>query len=243
MAPALQDRLLSSRSPVWMAPASPLANRASGAWVGCSPVSGLSMQSLVLTAGPHGLRELGPALLRGLRRPRPYAEYPGSRSDRCAIDAHRPRDREEPPRPAARRPRPQVRGRCRTRPRTADRSGSARARSPRRPARSPRRCQASNSVSSRVSCCDGTRIRHAPEGDPSRDWCGGEGGIRTPDALAGMPHFECGAFNRSATSPQGASMRPAVPSTRGAASQARRRPPAPDQTTTVIACAARVRPV
>lgn len=32
---------------------------------------------------------------------------------------------------------------------------------------------------------------------------GGEGGIRTPDALAGMPHFECGAFNRSATSPRG----------------------------------------
>jgi hypothetical protein len=31
---------------------------------------------------------------------------------------------------------------------------------------------------------------------------GGEGGIRTPDTLASMPHFECGAFNRSATSPQ-----------------------------------------
>ena len=30
---------------------------------------------------------------------------------------------------------------------------------------------------------------------------GGEGGIRTPDRLAPMPHFECGAFNRSATSP------------------------------------------
>jgi hypothetical protein len=30
---------------------------------------------------------------------------------------------------------------------------------------------------------------------------GGEGGIRTPDTLASMPHFECGAFNRSATSP------------------------------------------
>jgi hypothetical protein len=30
---------------------------------------------------------------------------------------------------------------------------------------------------------------------------GGEGGIRTLDALAGMPHFECGAFNHSATSP------------------------------------------
>ena len=31
---------------------------------------------------------------------------------------------------------------------------------------------------------------------------GGEGGIRTPDGLAPMPHFECGAFNHSATSPQ-----------------------------------------
>jgi hypothetical protein len=30
---------------------------------------------------------------------------------------------------------------------------------------------------------------------------GGEGGIRTPDTVARMPHFECGAFNRSATSP------------------------------------------
>ena len=30
---------------------------------------------------------------------------------------------------------------------------------------------------------------------------GGEGGIRTPDTLASMPHFECGAFDHSATSP------------------------------------------
>ena len=34
------------------------------------------------------------------------------------------------------------------------------------------------------------------------DCNGGEGGIRTPDGLAPMPHFECGAFNRSATSPR-----------------------------------------
>ena len=34
-------------------------------------------------------------------------------------------------------------------------------------------------------------------------WPGGEGGIRTPDTVARMPHFECGAFNHSATSPQG----------------------------------------
>src|ERR1700751_3279702 len=32
--------------------------------------------------------------------------------------------------------------------------------------------------------------------------CGGEGGIRTPDTVARMPHFECGAFNHSATSPR-----------------------------------------
>src|SRR6266576_2551045 len=30
---------------------------------------------------------------------------------------------------------------------------------------------------------------------------GGEGGIRTPDRLAPMPRFECGAFDHSATSP------------------------------------------
>jgi hypothetical protein len=33
------------------------------------------------------------------------------------------------------------------------------------------------------------------------EWGGGEGGIRTPDRLAPMPHFECGAFDHSATSP------------------------------------------
>lgn len=32
---------------------------------------------------------------------------------------------------------------------------------------------------------------------------GGEGEIRTPDTVARMPHFECGAFNHSATSPEG----------------------------------------
>jgi hypothetical protein len=30
---------------------------------------------------------------------------------------------------------------------------------------------------------------------------GGQGGIRTHDTLAGMPHFECGAFNHSTTCP------------------------------------------
>lgn len=31
---------------------------------------------------------------------------------------------------------------------------------------------------------------------------GGEGGIRTLDTVARMPHFECGAFDLSATSPR-----------------------------------------
>lgn len=35
---------------------------------------------------------------------------------------------------------------------------------------------------------------------------GGEGGIRTPDGVAPMPHFECGAFNHSATSPRCAAL-------------------------------------
>ena len=33
---------------------------------------------------------------------------------------------------------------------------------------------------------------------------GGEGGIRTPDTLSGMPVFKTGAINRSATSPRSA---------------------------------------
>ena len=40
---------------------------------------------------------------------------------------------------------------------------------------------------------------------------GGEGGIRTPDRLAPMPHFECGAFNHSATSPGRAKSGPEPP--------------------------------
>ncbi len=35
---------------------------------------------------------------------------------------------------------------------------------------------------------------------------GGEGGIRTPGTREGTPHFECGTFNHSATSPRGRSM-------------------------------------
>ena len=40
-----------------------------------------------------------------------------------------------------------------------------------------------------------------PAENVGRGRTGGEGGIRTPDTVARMPHFECGAFNRSATSP------------------------------------------
>lgn len=32
-------------------------------------------------------------------------------------------------------------------------------------------------------------------------YCGGEGGIRTHGGVAPTPHFECGTFNHSATSP------------------------------------------
>ncbi len=35
----------------------------------------------------------------------------------------------------------------------------------------------------------------------SRECSGGEGEIRTPEALASLPVFKTGAFNRSATSP------------------------------------------
>ena len=39
----------------------------------------------------------------------------------------------------------------------------------------------------------------AQGGDSLRN--GGQGGIRTHDTLAGMPHFECGAIDHSTTCP------------------------------------------
>ena len=45
------------------------------------------------------------------------------------------------------------------------------------------------------------RSRELRSSDQSRA-SGGEGGIRTPDTVTRMPHFECGAFNHSATSPE-----------------------------------------
>jgi hypothetical protein len=41
----------------------------------------------------------------------------------------------------------------------------------------------------------------SPVENVGREQTGGEGGIRTPDTATRMPHFECGAFNHSATSP------------------------------------------
>jgi hypothetical protein len=44
-------------------------------------------------------------------------------------------------------------------------------------------------------------VKNLLKDQPLVSTIGGEGGIRTPDRLAPMPHFECGAFNHSATSP------------------------------------------
>jgi hypothetical protein len=57
----------------------------------------------------------------------------------------------------------------------------------------------------RPSSADVARIGHRG-GRLARPCClprglGGEGGIRTPDTVARMPHFECGAIDHSATSP------------------------------------------
>ena len=43
------------------------------------------------------------------------------------------------------------------------------------------------------------------EANIQRAETGGEGGIRTHVTVARKPHFECGAFDLSATSPQGCS--------------------------------------
>jgi hypothetical protein len=64
---------------------------------------------------------------------------------------------------------------------------------------------------------------------------GGEGGIRTPDTVTRMPHFECGAFNRSATSPMSSAKQRHKPDgarflheeRRPRQAEPRRRPPPP----------------
>ena len=93
------------------------------------------------------------------------------------------------------------------------------------------RCPMSPSMSHGCSCHPSASTRQAPTPRasvvPSRRDCalrvivrasgrnrgGGEGGIRTPDTVARMPHFECGAIDHSATSPSG--RRTARPSGRG----------------------------
>ena len=68
-----------------------------------------------------------------------------------------------------------------------------------------------NSQKARLSGSIRTQVRRQPLRSPCettllarRFVCGGEGGIRTHDPLTGTPVFKTGAFNRSATSPQGA---------------------------------------
>ena len=51
---------------------------------------------------------------------------------------------------------------------------------------------------------EGLYIMSGNEGERA---AGGEGGIRTPDTVARMPHFECGAIDHSATSPGAAAVR------------------------------------
>src|SRR3954466_1658963 len=53
----------------------------------------------------------------------------------------------------------------------------------------------------RLSCANSIR-EFAQGARCDKTWRGGEGGIRTPDTVARMPHFECGAFDHSATSPE-----------------------------------------
>src|SRR5947209_3578457 len=70
---------------------------------------------------------------------------------------------------------------------------------------------------------------------------GGEGGIRTPDTVARMPHFECGAFNHSATSP-GACGSCRDPSGGGVLSQAARPKQGPSPGVLPFSNACRTRP-
>jgi hypothetical protein len=56
-----------------------------------------------------------------------------------------------------------------------------------------------------AQCAQGPDIQAILRGSAlhseAQERVGGEGEIRTPDEVAPMPHFECGAFNHSATSP------------------------------------------
>ena len=93
-----------------------------------------------------------------------------------------------------------------------------------RPARAPRRADGNASVQQRPTrrrdliLRPASRFRAVAESRPlfssgnvARPDAGGKGGIRTPDTVARMPHFECGAIDHSATFPRGA-MSETVPS-------------------------------
>ena len=73
----------------------------------------------------------------------------------------------------------------------------------RSPQRGAARCLGS------FSSAPGTAHRHRRD-----DVNGGEGGIRTHGTVARTPHFECGAFDHSATSPRSVVRRPEGPAGR-----------------------------
>jgi hypothetical protein len=73
------------------------------------------------------------------------------------------------------------------------------------------KCRTNSSLREHCRCSIGAKSRNQRKNLQSRkvknarqvrySVRGGEGGIRTPDTVTRMPHFECGAFNHSATSP------------------------------------------
>jgi hypothetical protein len=73
------------------------------------------------------------------------------------------------------------------------------------PALRPPDVRMSNSALERFNCqgpaCREPR-RRFQAGEQGTRASGGEGGIRTPGTVTRTPHFECGAFNHSATSPR-----------------------------------------
>ena len=68
-----------------------------------------------------------------------------------------------------------------------------------------RQINQSNAVHRNLGHFDGYKDRRRPASGKyllKSIGFGGEAGIRTLDALTSMPHFECGAFDHSATSPR-----------------------------------------
>ena len=64
-----------------------------------------------------------------------------------------------------------------------------------------RQCDAVRTDTSTNWPCLRALMRHTADLSQVREMYGGEGGIRTHGTVAGTPHFECGAFDLSATSP------------------------------------------